>query len=127
MNRIGDLINLLKEQFEQNADAARMQITIQLIQSELSQMQSAGPHVLGTSKVSVILPQRMNIAPPPYEKPLSKPVEKSVVHETKETLLLQEDSVSIVQKNGQLDMVFDPMLEIPTLSHQLRVREVNEN
>lgn len=44
----------------------------------------------------------------------------------KETLLVEEGTVSVVQKNGQLDMVFDPMTEIPTLSHQPREKEVND-
>ena len=34
----------------------------------------------------------------------------------------------MVQRNGQLDMVFDPMTEIPTLSHQSKesAKEVND-
>lgn len=125
MERIGVLINKLKEQFGQSADPASMLITIQLLQAELVQLQSKGPRVLGTSKVSVILPQVMNIPAAQNEKPIPRSSEKP--QEIKETILVQDDSVSIVQKNGQLDMVFDPMLEIPTLAHQLREKEVNES
>ena len=127
MDRIGDLVNKLKEQFEQNADPAKMLITIQLLQAEIGSLQPGSSRVLGTSKVAVILPHRMNIPPPEFEKKASRSPAKPAVLETKETLLVQEDSVSIVQKNGQLDMIFDPMLEIPTLSHQLRQTEVNES
>jgi hypothetical protein len=37
-------------------------------------------------------------------------------------------TLSVVQRNGQLDMVFDPMTEIPTLSHQFKetAKEVND-
>lgn len=128
MERIEALINKLKEQFEQNADSAQLLLTVQMLQAELAQMQSKSYRVLGTSKISVILPQNANAsynAQP--EKPAHKYQEKPAVQEVKETLLLQEDSVSWVQKNGQLDMVFDPMKEIPTLSHQLREREINES
>jgi hypothetical protein len=52
--------------------------------------------------------------------------EKQETKETKETVLIDNGSLSVVQKNGQLDMVFDPMTEIPTLSHQPREREVND-
>ena len=37
---------------------------------------------------------------------------------------MDKGNLSLVQKNGQLDMVFDPLNEIPTLSHQSK--EVNE-
>lgn len=33
---------------------------------------------------------------------------------------MDEGALTVVQKNGQLDMVFDPMSEIPTLSHQVK-------
>src|SRR5205809_555977 len=33
----------------------------------------------------------------------------------------------LTKKNGQLDMVFDPMTEIPTLSQQTKEREVNDH
>ncbi|HQU56403.1 MAG TPA: hypothetical protein PLG88_03185, partial [Chitinophagaceae bacterium] len=50
------------------------------------------------------------------------------VKEVKEKLLVEDDSVSVVQKNGQLDMLFDPMNEIPTLSHQPReINDTNKN
>jgi hypothetical protein len=38
-------------------------------------------------------------------------------------VLVDNGTVSVVQKNGQLDMVFDPMTEIPTLSHQAKAKD----
>jgi hypothetical protein len=49
------------------------------------------------------------------------------VHEQKETVIVENETLSVVQKNGQLDMVFDPMTEIPTLSHQTREKDINES
>ena len=43
-----------------------------------------------------------------------------------ETILVEKDSMSIVQENGQLDMLFDPIMDIPTLSHQIK-KEVNDS
>ena len=124
MERIELLINKLREQFEQRASPAQLQMTVQLLQNELAQHQANGAKTLGTSKVAVVLP----VSSAQYEQYAPQPVdlneEMPPVEEVKETLLVEEGSVSVVQKNGQLDMVFDPMTEIPTLSHQ--PREVND-
>ncbi|MBS1919535.1 MAG: hypothetical protein JST17_04700 [Bacteroidetes bacterium] len=125
MERIGALISKLKEQFEEKADTAQLLMTIHLLQHELNQLQHQGSKTLGTSKVAVVLPSITPIAAQ-YEKYAPKPVERPVVQEIKETVLVDKGSVSVVQKNGQLDMVFDPMTEIPTLSHQPKEKEVHE-
>ncbi|MFI5134140.1 MAG: hypothetical protein ACHQEB_07385 [Chitinophagales bacterium] len=130
MERIGALISKLKEQFEQKADPAQMLVTVQLLQNELAQLQSQGSKTLGTSKVSVLLPNSVHITSSAYEKYAPKPADKPAMQEpdsyrVKETVLVDNGSVSLVQKNGQLDMVFDPMTEIPTLSHQSK--ELNDS
>lgn len=129
MERIEVLIGKLKEQFEQNADPALLLGTVQLLQFELTKLRTGGPQSLGTAKVAVILPPSNMMMPAPsvqYEKYAPKPVEKPMVNEVMETLLVDNGSLSVVQKNGQLDMVFDPMTEIPTLSHQPKEKEVND-
>ena len=67
MERIKVLIGKLQEQFEQKAEVKQMLVTVQLLQSELSKQQSGNPQTLGTSKVSVMLPGRMNS--PVYSSP----------------------------------------------------------
>lgn len=130
MERIESLINKLKQQFEQQTDPAVMLGTVQLLEFELSKMNSAVRQSLGTSKVAVVLPIASVVARAAgaeYEKYAPKPVEQQpAVKEVKETLLVEEGSVSLVQKNGQLDMLFDPMTEIPTLSQQGKEKEVND-
>jgi hypothetical protein len=130
MERIQALIAKLKEQADQQADAGQMLATLQLLRNELSGQQSSAtapnsspqtwqaPRTLGTSKVSVMLPASMRTEPQ-YEKYAPKATNPPVMHE-KETVLVEKGTLSIVQENGQLDMVFDPMMEIPTLSHQLK-------
>jgi hypothetical protein len=141
MERIEDLIGQLKQQFEQNADAAQLLGTVQLLQFELTKLNVGANQSLGTAKVAVMLPYANAIGAvaavgavavaPVYEKYAPKPAEPAPVKEAeiyrvKETVLLDEGSVSILQKNSQLDMVFDPMMEIPTLSHQPAGKEVND-
>jgi hypothetical protein len=130
MERIEALIGKLKQQFDQNADPALLLGTVQLLQFELTKLRSNASQSLGTAKVAVVLPT-VNAEPPvglaQYEKYAPKPVEEApMMKETKETLLIAEGVVSVVQKNGQLDMHFDPMMEIPTLSHQAKSGEVND-
>jgi len=152
MERIEALISKLKEQFEQQADPSLLLGTVQLLQFELTKQKSGTRQSLGTAKVAVMLPQAVTGAAiaPGYEKYAPKPAVKVVYNldsdglpesaeepathrvspemkETKETVLVDNGSLSVVQKNGQLDMVFDPMTEIPTLSHQTREKEVNDN
>jgi hypothetical protein len=120
MERIEILISKLNEQHQQKASSEQMLFTLQLLQNELISTQQ-GNKTLGTSKVSVVMPTMMKVDASAFEKYAPKPAEKPVVH--KETVLVEKESVSIVQENGQLDMVFDPLLEIPTLSHQLKEKK----
>ena len=142
MERIEALINKLKQQFEQNADPNVMAGTVQLLQFELSKLSVNSRQNLGTSKVAVTLPaSATSTVNSLYEKYAPKPVAVQLTPEpepvlqqvenppvqTKETVLVDNGSLSVVQKNGQLDWVFDPMTEIPTLSQQIKQKEVNED
>lgn len=129
MERIEALISQLKDQFQQNADPAQMLGTVQLLQFELSKMKSNSQQSLGTAKVAVVLPIANVIGVAAgYEKYAPRPVIEKTVQEVKETILVDNGSLSVVQKNHQLDMVFDPLTEIPTLSHQPKEagKEVND-
>jgi hypothetical protein len=133
MERIEALIKKLKEQFDQQADPNLLLGTVQLLQFELTKVNGNSRPSLGTTKVAVVLPSAPSVASTitgGYERFAPKVEEQEQelprVKETKETLLVDEGSVSVVQKNGQLDMVFDPMTEIPTLSQQARKEEVND-
>ncbi|MBK5271665.1 MAG: hypothetical protein JJE22_11700 [Bacteroidia bacterium] len=129
MERIEALISKLKEQFEQNAGAAQLIATVQLLHQELAQLQGNRSQSIGTAKVAVVLPFSMNVyshTSPDHEKYAPQPMEKPSTKEVKETILVDKGSLSLVKENGQLDMVFDPMMEIPTLSHQPKHREIND-
>jgi len=115
MERIQALINRLQEQVRQNADVAQMQLTLQLMQSELNQLQKKPVRTLGTSKVSVVLPTPVAIAP--------VSIAKDELEEEQE--IISAPKTKVKSKN-QLDLHFDPMNEIPTFSQHKIGKEVNE-
>lgn len=137
MERIVSLINKLKEQSDQQADPSVLLGIVQLIQLELTRNGTFSNQGLGTAKVAVVLPaavlpvEEKIAVSAGHEKYMPAPV--SVVYKVqdkKEPLPVEEKNEVIVQKNGQLDMLFDPMTEIPTLSHQdtpARKSEINDN
>ena len=115
MERIQTLINRLQEQVKQNADVSQMQMTLQLLQSELNQLQKTSARTLGTSKVSVVLPTPVAIAP--------VSITKKVVEEEEEVISVPKIKA---KPKSQLDLHFDPMNEIPTFSQYKIGKEVNE-
>ncbi|MFM2138608.1 MAG: hypothetical protein RJA57_915, partial [Bacteroidota bacterium] len=99
------------------------------LQSELGSL-LPGPQLLGTSRVAVVLPAA---APGPGSRSAAKPAvatgasaQQPAVKEVRETLLVGEGTVSLLQKNGQLDMIFDPLTEVPTLSRNDPDKEIND-
>lgn len=133
MERIASLINKLKELSDQQADPSVLSGIVQLIQLELTRTGVKSGQGLGTAKVAVVLPsavmpvEEKPVLPSAYDKymPVPTPVIENL-QEKKETLFTKEANTGLVQKNGQLDMLFDPMTEIPTLSHQQMVSRTTE-
>ena len=105
----------MQEQVKQNADVSQMQMTLQLLQSELNQLQKTSARTLGTSKVSVVLPTPVAIAP--------GSITKKVVEEEQEVISVPKIKA---KPKSQLDLHFDPMNEIPTFSQYKIGKEVNE-
>lgn len=128
MERIGVLINKLKEQYEQKADASQIAFTVQLLQTELAQWQANGNQMLGTSKVSVMMPKTMKVATPEVVQPakvIETIIEAQPVRKHKEPEIPVSTNYKI-KETADSDYDFDPLLEIPTLSHQKSVKELNE-
>lgn len=115
MERIQALINRLQEQVKQHAEVAHMQLTVQLLQAELNQLQKSSARTLGTSKVAVVLPTPVTIAAAPL-----------VERQPEETERVIATSTVNLKNNSQIDIHFDPMNEIPTFSQYNVVKEVNE-
>jgi hypothetical protein len=100
MERVGTLINKLKEQFDQHADAEKLAVTAQLLLSEL-QKNHTRPSVAG--KISVVLPSVSGtiFADEPGIKLPSLPVIPSAKKE---------------EVSG--NWLFETTPEVPTLVHQ---------
>ncbi len=100
MERVGTLINKLKDQFEQHAEAEKMAFTAQLLLLELQKKE----HPVQTGgKISVVLP----VGPVSYQATES-------VAEVKET---------IAREPIPNNWMFDQSQEIPTLTHQAEIPE----
>ncbi|HEX6846680.1 MAG TPA: hypothetical protein VF144_06860 [Chitinophagaceae bacterium] len=119
MERIQTLINRLQEQVNLQADISQIQLTVQLLQSELNQRQKTSVRTLGTSKVSVVLPTPVSVAPAAGKK--REPEE--IREEVQEAYPAPKAKT---KNNNQLDIHFDPMNEIPTFSQHKIPKEVNE-
>jgi hypothetical protein len=133
MERIEVLISKLKDQYDQKAGASKMLMTVRLIENELAAHSSGQRHGLGTSKVSVVLPRSMAADFPiendefvqQEETPLK---EKAVVIENvNEPVEHNKYMPSNGRSNEQMNLGFDPFLEIPTLSQQTVVKEINDS
>ncbi len=116
MERIQSLINKLQEQYSQHADPSQMQMTLQLLQGELNYLKSNGAKKLGTSKVSVTMPSSANV-----NIQRVQPQEK----------VKESNPYAPQPKSSERHMYpafqFDPLVEIPTLSHQEGVMEINQS
>ena len=95
MERVGTLINKLKEQFEQHVEAEKMAFTAQLLLLELQKKQAPAPT---GGKISVVLPA------------------SSGSFHTPERILDTKESVP--KEPIPNNWLFDASHEIPTLSHQ---------
>ncbi len=97
MERVGTLINKLKEQFDQQADASNLSITAQLLLAELQFNKNAES---SHGKVSVVMPSVvMSHAEVPEKK---------------------------IENPALSNSLFDTPFEIPTLTHQQFPEKVTE-
>ena len=119
MERIEALISKLNDQYRQKAGATQMLITIRMLEAALAEHSQKSYNTLGTSKVAVVLPRSSGNT---YQKeqreehPAESLVMENVVAQTKNEPVMQE----------QMNLQFDPILEIPTLTQQHSLKEINE-
>lgn len=108
MERVGTLINKLKEQFDQHADADKLAVTAQLLLAELQKNHARSS--VG-SKISVVLPSVSG-------KLFTVEAEKTPVIMAVEELVKQEEAGS--------NWLFETNAEIPTLAHQTHTEPVEK-
>jgi hypothetical protein len=113
MERVGTLINKLKEQFDQQADAEKMAVTAQLLLAELQKNKCGSS---ATSKVSVVLPSVTTSTHVPEVKTAAPVAE----NENTGTNWLFESSPEVPTLTHQ-----QPKTEIPVARETRAVKEVN--
>lgn len=129
MERVHTLLNKLQKQLQENATAQEMLPTVQILQAELMNhldKKSAGP---SSDKVSVLLPLIFNL---PENNPATDNDKSTMITpEEKVVEVLQvdeeemENELQEIKKNanaftahGRPDLQYDPIEDVPTLSHQ---------
>ena len=127
MERIEALISKLNDQYRQKAGAAQMLITIRMLEAALAEHSQNSHNTLGTSKVSVVLP-RSTVGTYYKEEEIEQKTEKAKVEAPvvieKQYVNAKRECEPVMQE--QMNLAFDPILEIPTLSQQHSLKEINE-
>jgi hypothetical protein len=140
MDRLSQLIGKLKEQFEQKADHAQLLMTTQMIESELRLLIAVPNRPASASKISVVMPSGRSFAREETLAPAAvtdEPMQASrpAAPQPRRAEVIQTVTVEPAKKNGNHHnnekpetngYQFDPLVEIPTLSHQHTAKELNE-
>lgn len=112
MERVGVLIEKLKEQFEERVDVKNMLVTVQLIQAELQSLYNQESQK--KSSVVVVVPKN------------NHSIHHSVFEEDEVPNFIQP-KLKNNKKDDQSGWLFDPIREVPTLAHQDKMaRELND-
>jgi hypothetical protein len=125
MERLQQLIGKLNEQFEEKADPTQLLVTTQLIEKELLRLTSATAQVYSTSKIAVVMPNNGRS----FSNSTIETVEEVEIREEKPVKTpVQEEQPGVQpqQPDTKKPWPFDPLREIPTLSHQASVKELND-
>ncbi len=119
MERLQQLISKLNDQCEQNESALQMLVTLKQIEAELTHQHTVMVTGRKNPGVSVVMPS-LNIGHRSHEEylPKTKPREVEVDFETQ--------SAENAPPGHKVWMGGDPLIEIPTLSHQPGNREIND-
>jgi hypothetical protein len=118
MERLQHLISKLNEQSEQKDSPLQMLVTLKQIEAELTRMHTVVATGRKNPGVSVVMPS-LNII---HRVMSSQPEEKEPVTEIpKDIFESRPESTS-----AQQPWMGDPLVEVPTLSHQAVAQELND-
>jgi hypothetical protein len=139
MERLHLLIGKLNEQFQENADPTQLLVTTQLIEKELLRLTASTAHQYSTSKVAVVMPVNArtftNGAPAISTLEEAGRSENANGSNARATAPAAQSEIPSPQpeissqesvKKDKKSWPFDPLREIPTLSHQAQVKELND-
>ena len=121
MERLQELISKLNEQSEQNESALQMLMTLKQIEAELTQVHAVAVTGRKNPGVSIVMPSM------PFSMRASEElVATDTVNEEKINSKNPSRPAQPIPSGHQAWMGGDPMIEIPTLSHQPGNREIND-
>lgn len=126
MERLQQLIGKLNEQFQEKADSTQLLVTTQLIEKELLRLTAATAQAYNTSKVAVVMPNRKSVSGAGFEVSGSSNQSSKSNLEQPGTPNPEPETVLETVKVEQTSWSFDPLREVPTLSQQAIVKELNE-
>jgi len=132
MQRVDTLIKKLQEQFAANTPASQLLLTVQMLQVELTHLQSAtAPD--NNASINIDIPQTIL---PPVQKEEEKIVQVLQVDEAEIEAELEEikrnaEAMQKMSVHHKPQIVFEEEQDIPTLAHHLnetpaKAKEVNE-
>ncbi len=122
MNKLQELISKLNEQCEQNESALQMLVTLKQIEAELTQIHTITVTGRKNPGVSVVMPSLS----------FSHRVAEQYVQQIEKVTEIEESEVNMQTKEtfvipaGHQPWMGDPLVEIPTLSHQAIGKEIND-
>ena len=123
MEKLQELISKLNEQCEQNESALQMLVTLKQIEAELTQIHTVTVTGRKNPGVSIVMPS-LSISHRVVEEYIQK-LEKEPRSQEHEPGYQKLEQTGI-PSGHQVWMGGDPLVEIPTLSHQPVGREIND-
>ena len=120
MEKLHQLISKLNEQCEQNESALQMLVTLKQIEAELTQLHTVAVTGRKNPGVSVVMPS-MHIA----HRVVEEYIQKIETPAGAPDLVAQSPKTAPIPA-GHAAWMGDPLVEIPTLSHQPNSVEIND-
>lgn len=139
MERVRTLIEKLQQQIAENASADKLLITVQMLQSELLQQNSS--NVINKGKVAVMMPGILNTnnqkqtdlkqkeQPAQQEEKIIEilKVDEKEIEEELEEIKRNAEAKNQMSINAKPVLMFDPIEDVPTLTHQTLAANPQKN
>lgn len=139
MERVKTLIQKLQQQIDENASAEILLATVQMLQAELSAQKSQT--TVSAGKVLVMMPnvsfnnasptvvQNNSIAPAAEEEKIFEilKVDEKEIEEELEEIKRNAEAKNNMSFNAKSVLLFDPIEEVPTLTHQTPLAGAGKN
>ncbi len=134
MERVSTLIKKLQKQLDEKASAGALLHTVQMLQAELQSLTDKS-ELVNRDKVSVIMPHAFNLFEKLTEKNITKEngqeekvieilqVDEKAIEEELEQIKRNAEAVNAMGKSTKPQFLYDPLEEVPTLSHQPSVEK----